>query len=123
MSNRIDLTQFEGHGFREAIAQNRHEYEEGFPPATVGTNIYEGITFTPPPLGERLVSWGGHKVWMSDKDANVIQHIDGLIAELKRCYEKLDNLKRLVTWDHTDSDKIANDDDLLYVLTWLLTSE
>tara|TARA_B100001094_G_scaffold163266_1_gene158040 strand:+ start:3304 stop:3690 length:387 start_codon:yes stop_codon:yes gene_type:complete len=96
MNNKIDLTQFEGHGFREAITQNRHEYEEGFPPATVEPNIPEGITFAPPPLGERLVSWGGHKVWMSDKDANVIQHIDGLIAELKRCYEEIDKITRLV---------------------------
>jgi lipoprotein NlpI len=45
------------------------------------------------------------------------------IAELKRCYEKFDNLKRLVTWNHTDSDNIANDDGLLVVLTELLTSE
>ena len=94
MSNRIDLTQFEGHGFREVITQNRHEYEEGFPPATVEPNIPEGITFAPPPLGERLVSWGGHKVWMSDKDANVIQHIDSLIAELKRMYEEIDLVHR-----------------------------
>ena len=49
--------------------------------------------------------------------------VPDLIAELKRCYEKLDNLKRLVAWNHTDSDNIANDDDLLLVLTGLLTSE
>ena len=93
MSNeRIDLTQFEGHGFREVITQNRHEYEEGFPPATVEVDIPEGIAFAPPPLDEKLVSWSGYKVWMSGKDANVIQHIDSLIAELKRCYEREDEL-------------------------------
>ena len=86
---RIDLTQFEGHGFREVITQNRHEYEEGFPPATVEVNISEGIALHCP-LDEKLVSWGGHKVWMSGKDANVIQHFDSLIAELKRCYAMLD---------------------------------
>ena len=47
MSERIDLTQFEGHGFREVITQNRHEYEEGFPPATV-ENIPEGDCLAPP---------------------------------------------------------------------------
>ena len=93
MSNRIDLTQFEGHGFREVITQNRHEYEEGFPPATVEVDIPEGIAFAPPPLDEKLVSWSGYKVWMSGKDANVIQHIDSLITELKRCYRIIDILQ------------------------------
>ena len=93
MSNKIDLEQFEGHGFRKVLTQNRHEYEEGFPPSTVEVDIPEGITFALPPPDETLVSWGAHKIWMSGKDANVIQHIDSLINELKRCYEEIDEIE------------------------------
>tara|TARA_B100000035_G_C20938764_1_gene526484 strand:+ start:79 stop:321 length:243 start_codon:yes stop_codon:yes gene_type:complete len=56
-------------------------------------------------------------------DEELALELDYIVPELKRCYEKLDNLKRLVTWNHTDSNNIASDDDLLLVLTELLTSE
>lgn len=99
---RIDLAQFEGHGFREVITQNRHEYQEGFPPATVEVDVPEGIAFAPPPLDEKLVSWGGHKVWMSGKDAGVIQHIDSLISELKRCYDLIDKMQHSIVKNRGD---------------------
>ena len=61
--------------------------------------------------------------WSIARFEQVEKLVKEMTAELKRCYEKLDNLKRLVTWNHTDSDNIAGDDDLLLVLTELLTSE
>lgn len=65
------------------------------------------------------------RLWQAGdiSDEDLALEMDYMVPELKRCYEKLDNLKRLVTWNHTDSDNIANDDDLLVVLTGLLTSE
>mgnify|MGYP005989445725 CR=1 FL=1 len=117
MSNRIDLTQF------DAITKGPWEVIE-----LPGGGIDIGVRYTN--HGHRPVvnftQRMGEQVKQIERDVadmNAIAAVPDLIAELKRCYEELDNLKRLVTWNHTDSDNIASDDDLLLVLTGLLTSE
>lgn len=115
MNNRIDLTQFE----RMIGGPWRIEWLDGAdtdneePSAAINAEDYGTIAQT------------FYRDWDKPYEATTkaIAAVPELIAELKRCYEEFDNLKRLVTWNHTDSDKIANDDDLLVVLTWLLTSE
>ena len=58
----------------KVIGQNRHELT-GFPPATVEVDVPEGIAkvYGHSPVVTFTQSMGG-------KDANVIQHIDSLIA-------------------------------------------
>ena len=109
MSNRIDLTLYEKRHLNE-------EYGEYF--CDLCSSNRSGDEGYPPALRRVVVS-----ACSCGRDIVGAIEVQPLIAELKRCYEKLDNLKRLVTWDHTDSDNIANDDDLLVVLTGLLTSE
>ena len=150
MSNRIDLTQFEelpdapwGYGYWEY--ENTRLYEEEWDYDKIPDRIQrqrwwivcptdgqghlrsstDGTGFVNPdmvmiPCDEPTFSEG------IDRRPAIVDAVNALpeiLAELKRCYEKLDNLRRLATWNHTDSDNIAGDDDLLLVLTELLTSE
>ena len=117
MSNRIDLTQFEGYIEKLGLRVGHHLDIVEEPNRAVGPwNKWEGgLVFD---LGKTSVH-GTHAI----PTARLMVAAPRLLAELKRCYEELDNLKRLVTWNHTDSDNIASDDDLLLVLTELLTSE
>tara|TARA_Y100000022_G_C12977654_1_gene251990 strand:+ start:117 stop:422 length:306 start_codon:yes stop_codon:yes gene_type:complete len=101
MSNeRIDLTQFEGIAESPLGIVYPHDF--------MLKQLSEMLSLNPRATHSTMLG---------------IAAVPKLITELKRCYEKLDNLKRLVTWNHTDSDNIAGDDDLLLVLTELLTSE
>jgi hypothetical protein len=121
MSNRIDLTQFEEMEDNRPWSASWYPAEEEVEPDFLidggaeghkvrTVNTQGGITLAYIANGNEVL-------------AKQIAKLPDLIAELKRCYEKFDNLKRLVTWNHTDSDNIANDDGLLVVLTELLTSE
>ena len=101
MSNeKIDLTQFEGIRkdwlYQEVKDLGNSEY------ATVNGGEFSDILF--------FID----RAEISEAELKALTMVPDLIAELKRCYEKLDNLKRLVTWNHTDSDNIANDDDCFW---------
>ena len=116
MSNRIDLTQF------EEITKGTWEVIDT-PNGRIDIGVRQGGGYSPVVTFTEGMAKQVRNIPRDVADMNAIAAVPELIAELKRCYEKLDNLKGLVTWNHTDSDNIANDDDLLLVLTGLLTSE
>ena len=95
---RIDLTQFDGNNLDRVALTEKAAYDAEYEELTknmgpgIPANIPDGIVFAPPPPGELArVEWLGHRTeWIQIEDARAIAAVPDLIAELKRCYERLD---------------------------------
>jgi hypothetical protein len=108
MSNRIDLTQFEGTPKRMEIEWNRHPIHgarylikvcEPWTPSVVGALVPD------------LTPWGhvAPSKPEQEKMAKLFAMSPELIAELKRCYRVIEDIESMIPDNHEEIDPVLSD--------------